>query len=251
LTTDRRGRRSAPGTAGWFGMLLVLLPWIALAGEPPSPLPSPLPDMAQLAAIDDRPRLEAEIARLESPAQPAGEAERLKRLGIAWHNLAALEVKGASDRAQEWLRQAATAAPDDVQVQAFLGSAQTMVARDSWNLLMKKRQADEGIERIDRAVRAAPDDVVVRMVRVNNSIALPRLFHRRGVARQDLALLHSKRQELGIGGETFAQVCVLLGRMQAEGGDVDQAQGLFTEARAAAPESRWALQANELLESKR
>jgi tetratricopeptide (TPR) repeat protein len=184
--------------------------------------------------------LRAEIARLDSAsAQPPGDAERLKRLGIAWHNLAVLKVDGASAVAQKWLKEASAAAPTDAQVMVYLGSAQTMIARDSWNVMTKMSEVNKGTALIDKAVRLAPDDITVRMVRMTNGLALPGFFGRAPKAREDLVYLHGLLAKQTLLPATSAEICYRLGDIVQGEGDKQQATTFFEEARRYAPDSEW------------
>jgi tetratricopeptide (TPR) repeat protein len=191
----------------------------------------------------DKGVLKEQIATIESGPAPASEPERLKRLGIAWHNLAVSGTRGASSEAEELLQAAAQAAPDDMEILAYLGSAQTMVARDAWNVVTKVSRVNKGVALLDKAVRGAPQNVVVRMVRANNSIDLPGFFGRRERALEDLGFLHERFAELTMAPNTAAEVSLKLGELVLEDGDSERARALFEEAQRLAPGSVWAEQA--------
>jgi len=185
-------------------LILLLVPMMAMAGNDLLPL-------RELAGTMDRQALEAEITQIEGAASLT-EAERLKRIGIAWHNLSVLEVGGASKQADRWLEKAKNAAPMDYEVMVYYGSARTMVGRDSWNVLTKMSTVNKGIAIIDKAVRQAPDNVIVRMVRANNSLALPEMFKRHPKAKEDFGFLHGRLDKLDISAETKAEICFKLGK---------------------------------------
>jgi hypothetical protein len=54
---------------------------------------------------------------------------------------------------------------------------------------------NNGIEKIDRAVELASDNINVRMIRAHNSLNLPRAFHRIKIAITDFEHLLTLRQE--------------------------------------------------------
>nr|VFK27561.1 MAG: hypothetical protein BECKMB1821G_GA0114241_102847 [Candidatus Kentron sp. MB]VFK32109.1 MAG: hypothetical protein BECKMB1821I_GA0114274_102946 [Candidatus Kentron sp. MB]VFK75639.1 MAG: hypothetical protein BECKMB1821H_GA0114242_10282 [Candidatus Kentron sp. MB] len=223
--------------------LLFLLFFIPFAvGADNGPLP-----IEVLSGNMDRQTLETEIARVEAAGESIVDAERLKRLGIAWHNLSVIEVDGASVQADKWLKKARDAAPKDYEIMAYYGSARTMVARDSWNVLTKMGTANKGIAIIDKAIRAAPNNVTVRMVRANNSLALPEMFSRRPKAREDFGFLHKRLDKLDIPSETKAEICFKLGEILDEDGQREKARALYEEARAFSPDGEWAKQAIERL----
>lgn len=191
--------------------------------------------------------LEAEVARSSTAGVPTEEALRLKRLGIAAHNLAVLEISGASTNAVESLTQAQSANPEDPEVLAYLGSAKTMAARDSWNVVTKVGQSNKGIAMIDKAVHKAPNNIAVRMVRAHNSLALPGFFGRQTKALEDLEYLYVQTKILGIKSVVRAEICFLLGELIVKNGNTDRAKSLFEEARTLAPGSQWSQRAADKL----
>nr|VFK53673.1 MAG: hypothetical protein BECKTUN1418F_GA0071002_10276 [Candidatus Kentron sp. TUN]VFK55258.1 MAG: hypothetical protein BECKTUN1418E_GA0071001_10276 [Candidatus Kentron sp. TUN] len=223
-----------------FLLFLFLLPMMAVANNDYLPL-------NELAGNMDRQVLEMEISKIEATGKTIGETERLKRLGIAWHNLSSLEIGGASKQADRWLEKAFDAAPADHEIMAYYGSARTMVARDSWNVLTKMSTANKGIALIDKAVRQAHGNVIVRMVRANNSLALPEMFKRRPKAEEDFGFLHKRLDTLDISPETKAEICFKLGKIREEDGDRASARGLYEQAQSLSPGGQWAHQAKERL----
>jgi len=201
----------------------------------------------ELAGTMDRQTLETEITRIKVAGETIEEIERIKRLGIAWHNLSVLEVRGASDEADKWLKKAFDASPTDYEVMAYYGSARTMVARDSWNVVTKVSSTNKGIALMDKAVRKAPDNIIVRLVRANNSLALPEFFDRRSKAREDFSFLHARFGKLELFPETRAEICFKLGEILSEDGDKAGARVLYEEARSISPDGTWARQAAKRL----
>ncbi|KOR31054.1 hypothetical protein TI04_02780 [Achromatium sp. WMS2] len=199
---------------------------------------APLP-MEDLYGSMDEAALRSEINAVAT----ASDFLSLKRLGIAWHNLAVLKASGASDQALEILSQANRLNPEDMAVLAYLGSAKTLVARDSWNFITKMSQTNKGIAMIDKAVRRAPKDPVVRMVRANNSLALPEFFGRRPRATKDFEYMHAHQSELHFPPLIQAEISYKLASLKAAAGDQVAARTLYQEAITVAPKSAWAQQA--------
>lgn len=115
--------------------------------------------------------------------------QTLKALGIAYHNLAALKARNASNNAVKYLEEAKASNPDDFVILAYLGSATTMVARDSWNFFAKLSEANKGINLIDKAVASAPTNMIVRVVRARNCLELPAFLNRKALAKQDFIMV--------------------------------------------------------------
>lgn len=225
----------------WFYLLLLIYTNVGSSEDLP---------LKDLYGSMDRTVLEAEVARSTTPGAPDAETMRLKRLGIAWHNLASIDNgwwRAASEQAFTVLTQAQTANPNDPEVLAYLGSAQTLIARDSWNVFTKISQVNKGIALIDKAVSLAPSDVAVRMIRAHNSLKLPESFGRQPRALEDLEFLYAHKSTLNMKVETQAEICFMLGEIMIKNGDAAKAKTLFTEARTLAPQSQWAQRAAEKL----
>jgi tetratricopeptide (TPR) repeat protein len=76
--------------------------------------------------------------------------------------------------------------PDDELARVYLGSSWTLRSRDM-GLGPKKMEAlKKGGRLMDQAVRNAPRDIPVRLVRAINYLQLPAIFGKRDTARADL-----------------------------------------------------------------
>ncbi|ESQ11173.1 MAG: hypothetical protein N838_26790 [Thiohalocapsa sp. PB-PSB1] len=200
--------------------------------------------LLELVSCQNPVALHQEISRQQSLlSQQRAKAENLKRLGIAWHNIAVTETAGAAKHAQGWLQQASRAAPSDYEAMAFLGSANTMVARDAWNPATKARLVNRGVQLLDRAVRMAPNNVSVRIARMMNSLALPAFLGRGAKVREDLLQLNGPLAEQIPHPVLAAELSFRLGELMQHEGRTKRALDLFQQARAQAPDSHWAQRA--------
>ncbi len=68
---------------------------------------------------------------------------------------------------------------------AYYGSITTMMALTTDRQMQKLKYVKSGTRKLDKAVRLAPDDVNVRMVRGNNSLGLPKFLKRGRLAVSD------------------------------------------------------------------
>ncbi|MFQ5901439.1 MAG: hypothetical protein ACE5IH_07780 [Thermodesulfobacteriota bacterium] len=207
-------------------------------------------DFNRLYGLRDKKELE-EIIRDASDAikENPSDKDNLKVLGIAYHNLGILEVKGAPTKGVEYLEKAYQLSPDDYEILAYLGSAKTMVARDSWNVITKVSQVNKGANMMDKAVRKAPENIAVRMVRANNSLALPKFFNRRHLARRDFLAIERLigKDASSIDSDTKAEVFYQLGMIYKDEKDNSKAIIYFKKAVTAGPDSKWAMRAREEL----
>ncbi len=108
--------------------------------------------------------------------------------GIERHDRGVEGSESAVDEAIEILEAVLEASPGNALARAYLGSAQTLKARDValWN---KRRWVQRGVETLDAAVKEAPHSPRVRLVRAINAYNLPRIIGRYDLAGEDFAFL--------------------------------------------------------------
>lgn len=126
------------------------------------------------------------------PASAAGasapEASPELERAIEVHDRAVEGSESAVDEAIGRLESLVEDEPDNELARAYLGSAYTIKARDAalWN---KRGWVERGVETIDTAVEAAPEDPRVRLVRAINAYNLPQRVGRYELAAEDFAIL--------------------------------------------------------------
>lgn len=179
--------------------------------------------------------------------QKVASPEQLKRLGIAWHNLAVLEQSGAAKKAFALLSKLYETTPKDNEVLAYLGSAKTMVTRDSWNVMTKISEVNKGIALLDKAVANEKDNFVIRIVRINNSLALPSFLSQENKAKQDLIYLVALFKRVNAPPDVLGEVYYKLGQLLAKEGDSTQSAFYFKQTIQTAPQTDWAKLAQEAL----
>lgn len=199
-------------------------------------------ELRQLYGLREKESLQEFVQKVEHDNQgDLSDVKKLKMLGIAYHHLATLKVKEASQKAATYLQKAFSLSPADREIQAYLGSATTMVGRDSWNVLAKVSIVNKGIKMMDEAVAETPDSIVVRMVRANNSLNLPPLFDRKEIAKKDFQYLEmlitkpSAEVEPDIKAEVFYQ----LGMFFRQEGNILAAKEYFKKSINVSPDSQW------------
>ena len=205
-----------------------------------SPLSFGATDVGSLLGLRDKGELyriagEAEKVYEKNPKDKDG----LIRLGIAYHNLAIMEVKGASAKAFEYLKQANKLFPEDPLILAVLGSSITMVGRDASNIADKMRYVNEGTPLIDKAVNKAPDNVFIRMTRSENSAGLPKMFGRNHFVKDDLLHIEGiiKRAPKEVPVDLQAEVYYKLGTIFKSEEDASKAKSYFKKAAEVSPGS--------------
>jgi tetratricopeptide (TPR) repeat protein len=121
--------------------------------------------------------------------QNPADYEALQGLGIVYHYMAIKDSKAYAKKAVQVLEQATKSKPEDYMVVCCLGSAYTLMAKDDGNPMNALNLVNKGIEYLDKAVRKDPENVVIRMIRANNSKGLPKFLNRRSIAYEDFEYL--------------------------------------------------------------
>ena len=202
----------------------------------------------RLYGLQDQKALEEVVRTQEAHVtQNPNDVDSLKRLGIAYHNLGRQEVSGSVSKALTYLQRARDIAPQDYEILAYLGSAKTMEARDSWNPVIKTLSVEKGMRWLDNAVEKDPDNVAIRFVRIYNSLRLPRLFQRVRHAKTDLLHLVTLMEKIPAAFEPTlqAEIFFLLGEVSAIDDEGAKAQEYWRKAVETAPDSEWAQQAKK------
>lgn len=117
--------------------------------------------------------------------QNPSDYETLKELGVIYHDMALKDAKTYAKKAVNSLEEAQKIKPEDNVTLCYLGSAYTLMAKESWNPVSKSNYVNKGIEGMDKAVKKDPDNITVRMTRGLNSRGLPGFLNRRQVAYED------------------------------------------------------------------
>lgn len=117
--------------------------------------------------------------------QNPSDYDALKELGVIYHDMALKDTKTYAKKAVNSLEEAQKIKPEDNVTLCYLGSAYTLMAKESWNPVSKSNYVNKGIECMDKAVKKDPDNITIRMTRGLNSRGLPGFLNRRQVACED------------------------------------------------------------------
>jgi tetratricopeptide (TPR) repeat protein len=207
-------------------------------------------DIPKLLEIMDKGELKTIAGEAEKALEKnEDDSDSLKKIGIAYHNLAIMEEDDASERASKYLKKLNKLDPDDALILALLGSAVSMEGRDSINIVKKMGNANKGNNMLDQAVNKDPDNVYVRMVRANNSIDIPKFLGRRKFAKIDLLhieeVINKSPQDVNTAFQ--AQTYYRLGMIFEEDGDDSSAKSYFKKAVDTSPSSEWSEKAKKKL----
>jgi hypothetical protein len=124
-----------------------------------------------------------------------------------------------------------------------------MVGRDSFNIVTKMSKVNEGAALIDKAVMMAPDDVLIRMVRANMSLDIPKSFGRQKIGKGDLLHIEGiiKKAPKEVTLDMQAQVYYKLGTIFKSEKDEPSAKPYFKKAAEVFPDSEWGKKAKKEL----
>jgi len=162
----------------------VVLPWLGLTLGATHARANDLPADTLNAELTVK---NAEKARLEKAiaANPTDTALRFQ-LGAVLCDLGADGDEAAADEALKLFEELHKEEPKDAEVLAFYGNACTIQAKFSF-ILTKLSWAHDGFNYLDTAIKEAPDDVTVRVIRALNSAQVPDFLDREQIAREDFA----------------------------------------------------------------
>lgn len=102
------------------------------------------------------------------------------------------DAGGKSDKLFTELRKQLS---NDPLVTAYYGSLRLLEAQHTWALWKKNSLSKQGVQLMDSAVSAAPNDLEVRFVRAATDRSLPSFFGRRQQAQSDLGFIVSHAEQ--------------------------------------------------------
>lgn len=146
---------------------------------------------AALATLES---LEKTLPAERAPTASMGQAERENRAqafflaGRACHDIMEKYAEPLVKKADKYLR-ASLAYRESPVTRVYLGSAHLIRARDVSSVITKISEVDIGLKEVDAAVKAAPNDILVRAIRVECTIGLPSMFKRLDIVTDDLGFM--------------------------------------------------------------
>lgn len=129
--------------------------------------------------------------------------------------------------------------PKCSEARALLGATFTLKARDTIWVNKKIGFARKGIEMMDLAAEASPDNLQVRWIRGSNNVHMPDFLKRSTIARQDLELLWKTALESPekLSLEMSQKSGHLLGMAHFQSGEENLAEETWEKATKLAPNS--------------
>ena len=177
------------------------------------------------------------------------EPKLLRDIGILYHNLGVEGDKKAVKEAFNYLERSCQLDPKDPLTLGYLGSTETLKARDTWNPINKIGFVKQGVKKIDKAIEMAPDEISLRFLRANNSLALPSFLHRDKFAKKDFEYLLrlSKKHPEKFDKDALSGTYLGLGMVYKREEDILRARELWKKVIEVNPDSRDAEEAERML----
>ncbi len=184
-------------------------------------------------------------ALLAAESDIAGQPDNAKarvQAGIAAHQLALLLGKDYADKAVEHLAFALEKDPDNALLMAYLGSSYALQVRDGGAILQRVSNVNKSLDLLNEAVKIAPENCAVRMVRGSVLFELPGMFRDNEQAIADF--LQTERcvgtKASFADADLQAEIYYKLGHLSGHEGDKAMQTRYFAKALAVAPNSKWA-----------
>lgn len=179
-------------------------------------------------------------AEKEIEAEPDN-TEALKCAGIAAHQLALFEGKGYSEKALEYLGKVSKKEPENIVLMAYLGSSYALSGRDGTVVMARVSSVNKGVSLLNKAVKKAPNDFIVRMIRASVFFELPPMFKKAEAAYEDFQFLESRFSGMPtLEPDLKAEVYYKLGFLAGEQDKKELKELYFSKAVEASPDSKWA-----------
>ena len=191
------------------GIFLAMVFWSAV--------PVSARDYQELSGLESG-QLAETISKMQKVLdQNPSDCETLKCMGIAYHKMSKKNAKTYAPKAVETLTKALETNKKDYETMCYLGSATTMMAKNTWNPMKKMSYVNKGAGLMDKAIIKDPDNISVRLTRAHNSKNLPSFLNRGHLAVEDfeyLADLIEKNPEAyaSIKKDVYTNLCELYGK---------------------------------------
>lgn len=140
----------------------------------------------------------------KSNKQPSPSQE-LWSIGVKYHELALKGDKGATKKAYESFQEILKLDPQNPLAEAYLGSATSLLGRDTIDPNVKLKLVLQGLKAMDGAVQKEKENIEIRSIRAYVGFNLPEMFfHRTASAVEDFKYLVLRyEQDTGVFSEKF------------------------------------------------
>jgi hypothetical protein len=95
----------------------------------------------------------------------------------------------ATDKARSSFAALSRDYPDNAVVEAYSGSLELLDAAHTWAVWDKRRLANEGLQKLDKAVDRSPGDLEARFIRAASTWHLPFFYKRKAQSAADFTMI--------------------------------------------------------------
>ena len=178
-------------------------------------------------------------------------SDRELYLGIIYHNLMDYDPDAYLEPALDNLKKASENSPLGLGYYGSVLTKQGGMASDNGNIFKASSLVEEGFRAIDKAVSLAPDDINLRILRMENGLSVSKAspFKRYDTVREDLAWMKPRLETLSPGLQVVYYYTA--GEMAWLESDIDTALTCFnivTETMPESPQADWAREYLNMLE---
>jgi len=149
--------------------------------------------------------------------------------------------KAAGEKSDQLFTELHKQLPNDPLVTVYYGSLRLLEAQHTWALWKKNALSKQGVQLIDSAVSAAPNDLEVRFVRAATDLNLPSFFKRKPQAQSDFDFIVQLAEEASRQGSFDSQLAaasfVYYGDLCQEQSRLKEATDAWKTAVRLAPDS--------------
>lgn len=196
---------------------------------------------------------EGRLAKAEERMKEEGSSSETKQaVAEALYFVGAAGNGKAVKRAEKLFTELHEADAEAAQPKAYLGSIKLLRSSTTWALWEKEKLARSGLQMLDDAVEAAPEDPEVRFVRAITTFNVPDWFQRSEQSAEDFELLANGADAAVEAGrlEPWLAAAALFhhGRWLEKAGNVEGAKQAYRRAVAFAPNSQSGIEAQAILE---
>ena len=169
------------------------------------------------------------------------------QLAMIYHDQIRSNKGDESDRAEKLFLEILKEKRDHVKARVYYGSLLTLRGRDAWLPWKKLSYVEEGCDEMDKAVKIAPKNITVRLVRGMNNIHLPGFFNRITYCLEDFKFLRTNPAFESFNTSTKQQVLYFNAKAFMDNDETEKAVELYEQVVALYPDSKMGKKANDII----
>jgi tetratricopeptide (TPR) repeat protein len=169
-------------------------------------------------------------------------------LAKMYHDKVRDEIDDKSDEAEELFKEILKKKRDFVEARAYYGSLLTLKGRDAYLPWNKLAYVEQGCDEMDKAVKIAPNNLELRILRSLNNIHLPDFFNRLTYCLEDFDFLTKNEDFAKYPKNIQQEVYYAYAKILIENEKVEKGLKLHKKVLEIDPQSDLAKKSKEILE---